>query len=144
MSVNTTSVLLLGTAIVIAAVLHALITSYRSHMSAGDRVRLSGGHEAQPEWLRGESYRDGEVTAFIAIPNGPPAAVVRLDEPLTIRGVTSVFLLMHLRHIGTKWTRRGNVHLELLESAPFAAFVQPNPANWIESEAKYHWLRRRE
>ncbi len=55
---------------------------------------------------------------FIPGQNEPIAAVIRLDAPITAKGVTGDVLVLELRHVGTFWETTGTVHVELCDFTP--------------------------
>jgi hypothetical protein len=58
----------------------------------GDRIRISVQCDVNPEWPCAAAICEGEITTLIAVTGTAPAAVVRLEKPLTARGVTSRFV----------------------------------------------------
>ena len=75
-------------------------------MQPGTRVRLSGGYDNEPRWLDGTAGHFGTVERFIPGQNSEPAAVVRLDAPITVDGVTGSVLVLELRFKGQRWETR--------------------------------------
>jgi hypothetical protein len=109
-----------------------------SALAVGDRVRLSGGYEFEPHWLAGNSGYFGAVRAFIPGQNETPAAVVRLDEPITFEGTTGDVVVLELRYVGAKWKATETVHVELCEFMPEpVASELRRYGKWIESHATY-------
>lgn len=111
-------------------------------IDVGDRLRLSGGYDIRPEWLGGREHYPGVLTAFIPGQNEEPAAVVRLDTPITVDGVTGDTVVMETRYEGARWTEAGVVHLELCDFVPEPRRWQDRrQGKWIESHASYERVR---
>ncbi|MGO9496411.1 MAG: hypothetical protein ACLQA5_06820 [Solirubrobacteraceae bacterium] len=53
-------------------------------LTVGDRIRVSGGYDYQPDWLAGGTGYTGTVVAFIPGQNEREAAVVRFGEKLVL------------------------------------------------------------
>lgn len=108
-------------------------------LAVGDRLCLSGGYDYEPRWLPyGQNYL-GTIVAFIPGQNAEPAAVVKLDTPITVDQVTGEILVLELRYTGATWQETETVHVELCSFAP-----EPKPwrhreqGKWVESHATYH------
>ena len=107
-------------------------------LKAGDRIRLSGGYDMDPEWLGDQGFFMGVVTAFITGQNEMPAAVVQLDENIHFRGATGNILILELRYEGAKWNPGETVHVELCDFLPENKRWQDRRQGlWIESHARY-------
>ena len=107
-------------------------------LQTGDRVQLSGGYSFEPEWLSGRGSVAGMVAEFIPGQNETPAAVIKLDEPLTAEGVTGDLLVLELRYVGASWQSTGTVHVELCDFAPESTRWQDRrQGKWVESHATY-------
>lgn len=105
-------------------------------LKAGDRVRISGGYEMEPRWLEDGGAREGTLVRFIPGQNARPAAVVRLDNALTVDGRRGDFLVLELRHAGAAWQPGASVHLELLGEEPEDLRWQDRKqGTWIEAAA---------
>ena len=105
-------------------------------LHVGDRVRLSGGYDMEPNWLRGQSFYLGILTDFIPGQNDTPAAVVDLDEPITIDELTGNILVLELRYVGAEWRTRATVHVELCDFIPEPkSWKYRRQGKWVESHA---------
>lgn len=104
----------------------------------GDRVRLSGGYDYEPRWLPyGQSYM-GTLVAFMPGQNSEPAAVVKLDAPITVDAVTGEMLVLELRYKGASWRETETVHVELCSFIPEARpWQERERGKWVESHATY-------
>ena len=80
----------------------------------------------------------GAVVTFMLGQNGTPAAVIKLDSPMTFEDVTGDILVLELRYVGAEWAPAGIVHVELCDFTP-----EPKPwrnrrkGKWAESHASY-------
>jgi len=107
------------------------------HVRIGDRVRLFGGYE-DTEWLRGHQDVRGVVEDFIPGFDEVPLAVVKLDEPLAVRGTHRRWAVLQLRYVGATWQNVGIVSVELVESRPPALAGSYRPTGTcVESHASY-------
>lgn len=102
----------------------------------GDRVRLSGGYDPEPNWLQGQSAYTGTVLRFIPGQNAAPAAVVQLDRMLEGGTAMCEIAVLELRYANRVWTDENVVHVELCDFIPEA---KPWPfrrqGRWVESNA---------
>jgi hypothetical protein len=112
----------------------------------GQRIRLSGGYDAFPEWrAEQETHRDGTVVGFIAGQGQEPALVVQLDEPIVVRRRFRTrkgdIAILELRQSGATWTDSEVVHIEVCDFMPEN---KPWPlrrrGTWVESHATYRVL----
>ena len=112
-------------------------------LSVGDKVRLGGGYDFEPPWLQGNPpVSTGTVIAFIPGQNDTLAAVVRLDQAITVSAVTGDIVVLELRHRGANWSDTNFVHVELCDFLP-----APRGGNerrrglWIEAAATCNYVR---
>lgn len=144
-AVSPLTILCIATVSVSLVVLVVSVTKcrHRRRLEPGDRVRLGGGdHRLCSTWLSDPRGYQGEVTAFVAVTASPPAAMLRLDEPVVARGISSRFLLLHLRSDGV-WTSRGVVAVELLGvPLPLDRSEPPGSERWIADSATYQRIER--
>lgn len=104
-------------------------------LGAGDRVRISGGYDAEPSWLGGRESCTGKVLRLLP---GPPEGqlLVELDEPLNAEGLVATFAVLNLRYQGAAWSHRQVVHVVLCATEPRAPTWRNQPdAKWVESHA---------
>ncbi len=110
-------------------------------MNIGDRVSLWGGYDMHPAGLAGGTGYTGEMIAFIPGQNDEPAAVVRLDQRITVEGAEGQIVVLELRYVGQKWESRGTVHIELCDFVPEPKRWQDRrQGKWVESHARYEVL----
>ncbi len=114
----------------------------------GDRVRLSGGFEARPVWMGGQSAFDGTIVRFVPGTHEPRAAVIRLDTPISLtdvrngKTVSGDVLVLELRFFGAEWKDSETVQVELRNTLP-----ERKPADershglWVESHAIYRVIK---
>lgn len=110
-------------------------------LRVGDRVELSGGYDMEPRWLAGREFVLGSLVGFIPGQNKNPAAVVKLDTPISIDGLTGDTLVLELRYVGAEWRATEIVHVELCDFAPEPKRWQDRrQGTWVESHATYKRL----
>ncbi len=103
-----------------------------------DRIELSGGYDFKPTWLGERSSLVGKVASFIPGQNDLPAAVIALDEPLTVDGVSGHIVVLEQRYKSSAWTLTGDVHVELCDFLPEPKRWQDRrQGRWVESHAQY-------
>ena len=107
-------------------------------LSVGDRIRLSGGYDFEPKWLQGKSELFGMAVKFIPGQNENPAAVIELDEPISVDGIEGRTVVLELRFLGATWGTTETVHIELCDFVPEdKAWQQRRQGKWVESHATY-------
>jgi hypothetical protein len=122
----------------------------RRALAIGDRVRVYGGYDQEPEWLAANANGYfGCVIGFIPGQNEPPAPVVELDEELVVtladsqgknpREVHGSFIVLELGHRGTDWaTTTPRIHVELCDFRPeVRPYDERRKGVWAESHATY-------
>jgi len=117
------------------------VSSKVNRLEVGNRVRLSGGYETYPKWLKGKRFYEGDCVAFIQGQNSELAAVVRLDEPFEVDGLTGDVAVLELRYVGATWSASGVVHIELCSFTPEdKPWEERSKGLWVESNANYQTL----
>ncbi|MXP29606.1 hypothetical protein GRI58_12345 [Porphyrobacter algicida] len=107
-------------------------------LRAGDRVELRGGYDFEPAWLSGRVSLLGSVATFIPGQNDLPAAVVALDDSISVDGVRGSTVVLEQRYAGATWTETGVVHVELCDFQPERIRWQDRrKGKWVESHAQY-------
>ena len=112
-------------------------------LRAGDRLSLEGGYDGEDSrWLGGKKAHSGTLIKFIPGYNTEPAAVVRLDERITVDGVSGDIVVLELRYVGAKWRETGFVHVELCDFLPESKpWSERRKGAWVESDAEYRLIR---
>ena len=99
-------------------------------------VKLWGGYDYEPEWIKGKEFISGRVHGFIPSQNSSPAMVVALDAPLTSKGTTGDIVILELRFVGAQWKGEQTVHIELCDFIPEnKSWKNRRQGTWIESHA---------
>jgi hypothetical protein len=94
-----------------------------------------------PKWLGGKDGCFGQVISFIPGQNESTAAVVKLEDTLTVDDVTGNIVVLELRYVGAKWKSQETVHIELCDFMPEAKrWQERRQGKWIESHASYNKL----
>ena len=102
-----------------------------------DRIWLSGGYD-EAKWLSGTPGYFGTVHSYIPGQNETPAAVIKLDQKITVEDVTGDILVLELRWEGAKWGEQGVVHIELCDFIPEPkSWRERKQGKWVESHASY-------
>lgn len=110
----------------------------KRRLEVGHRVHLAGGYDVKPSWLAEGVGYDGEVIAFIPGQNEKPAAVVKVDSPIEVKGVRGNIVVLELRYVGADWDESETVHIELCDFMPEAKRWQDRRQGlWVESHANY-------
>ena len=111
-------------------------TDLKQALAVGDRIALTGGLDFEPKWLNGRSEYIGTLEQYIPGQNDTPAALIKLDEPITVQDVTGNLLVLELRHAGDQWKTTNTVHIELCDFQPEAKRWQDRRQGlWVESHA---------
>lgn len=91
-----------------------------------------------PTWLCGRDAYTGTCISFIKGQNERPAAVIELDEPITVDGTTGKIVVLELRYVGARWVKRETVHVELCDFMPEdKSWKDRKRGKWVESHASY-------
>ena len=107
-------------------------------LSKQDKIWLYGGYDMAPKWLQGKRGYFGKVISFIPGQNDSDAAVVELEESITIDDLSGKILVLELRYVGAKWKSQETVHIELCDFIPEAKrWQERRKGKWIESHASY-------
>ena len=107
-------------------------------LKIGDRIQIGGGYDMEPQWLNKNQHYTGVVKAFIPGQNDSPAAVVKLDEPITFEEIKGDIIVLELRYVGAKWKKNEIVHVELCDFEPEEKLCKDRKkGKWVESHANY-------
>jgi hypothetical protein len=103
-----------------------------------DRIWMYGGYDMEPKWLGNEKGYFGRVICFIPGQNDTPAAVVKLENPITVDNLTGDVVVLELRYVGAEWKNQATVHIELCGFMPEPKrWQERRKGMWIESHATY-------
>ena len=118
-------------------------------LDVGDRIRVFGGYEMQPEWLAGapEGYV-GTVIEFLPGQGEQAAPLVELDVEADIPQLRDLgrvrgrYLVLELGHAGADWsTTRPRTHVELCDFRPEARpWKDRRQGAWVESHATWAFV----
>jgi hypothetical protein len=113
-------------------------------LKPNDRIKLYGGYDIKPPWMKGREYHFAKVLRFIDNKiekrknDERLAAVIEFDEEIEFKGFKGKFGLIMGRWEGQQWEIKGIVHIYLLESAIFEQEEMTQEKScWIESHANY-------
>lgn len=109
----------------------------------GQRIRVFGGYDMEPEWLAGRpNGHRGRVVGFIPGQNDKPALVVQLDEEIHVGGARGSVLVLEQGWVGVDWGQTSpRLHVELCDFVPEdRPFDERRRGAWAESHATYELL----
>jgi hypothetical protein len=109
-------------------------------LASGQRVRVFGGYDTNPAWLRDDpDGYEGVVSGFIPGRNELPAAVIVLDQPLFAGGIEGAFVVLEQALEGNAWGQSSpRIHVELCDFTPESGLWQERRRGaWIESHATF-------
>jgi hypothetical protein len=107
-------------------------------LKVGDRVHVGAGYDMEPEWLQGGTGYTGTVEEFLTVINTgrkDETAIIRLDAPLSLQGVTASMLQLSLRHEGARWADTGSCHAVLCAQRP-----PQDRDDWFRDKAHFAWV----
>ncbi len=103
-----------------------------------DVIKISGGYDFDPLFLKEPPSKErvGTVVKFIPGQNKEQAAVVKLQYPITAKGIMGDILVLELRYVDQTWETEGPVHVELCDFMPEdKTWKYRKQGAWIESHA---------
>ena len=113
-------------------------------LSPGDRIRLFGGYDFDPPWLKNRSHYQATVLKFfdneIDKRRGDErlSALIEFDEPISFDGLEGRFGVILGRWEGQEWEKKGVVHVHLLSrEISSASEITKDSSRWMESHASY-------
>jgi hypothetical protein len=109
-------------------------------LAAGQRVRVFGGYDTNPAWLKDDpDGYEGIVADFIPGRNELPAAVIELDVPLFAGGIEGGIVVLEQAWEGIPWGQTSpRVHVELCNFKPeHKRWQDRRRGAWIESHATF-------
>ena len=121
-------------------------TTLPSPIKIGDTIKLSGGYDYDPLYLKTPvaSFRTGTVIQFIKGQNESPAAVVKLDQEISGEKITGDIVILELRLVGQTWKEPTPVHIELCDFMPEnKPWKERRQGEWVEAAASVTLLTDR-
>lgn len=109
-------------------------------LTIGQRVRIFGGYDMNPAWLKEDpDGYEGVVTEFIPGRKELPAAVIDLDIPLRAGGIDGSIVVLEQASEGVAWGQTSpRIHVELCDFQPAPTRWQDRRRGaWIESHATF-------
>ena len=113
-------------------------------LRTGDRIKLFGGYDMDPRWLRDRDCHYATVLRFFdnriekRADDERLSAVIEFDERIGFEGLRGKFGVMLTRWEGQRWEDEGVVHVHLIdrEIADASEMTKDN-SRWMESHASY-------
>jgi hypothetical protein len=118
-----------------------------NRLEPGNRIKLFGGYDMDPPWLREHDSFHATVLKFFdnEIENRKGderlSAVIQFDDPVTFDGLEGKYGVILGRWEGQKWEKKGVVHVHLLDreiSGP--SEITKDNSRWMESHASYECI----
>ena len=109
-------------------------------LAPGQRVRVFGGYDTNPAWLKDDpDGYEGVVAEFIPGRNELPAVVVDLVVPLFAGGIEGGIVVLEQAWEGIPWGQTSpRVHVELCDFKPeHKRWQDRRRGAWIESHATF-------
>jgi hypothetical protein len=112
-----------------------------------DKIKLYGGYDMNPPWLKDRECHFATVLRFIDNKiekrknDERLSAVIEFDNEFEFNGLKGKFGIIMGRWEGQKWETKGVVHVYLLEYEIMAKdeMTQEN-SRWVESHASYETI----
>ena len=116
-------------------------------LKPGDRIRLFGGYDMDPHWLKNREYYFATILRFIdntiekRATDERLSAVIEFDDELEVKGLKGKFGILLGRWEGQLWEAKGVVHVYLLaaEIKQQEEMARQNSRH-VESHASYEKL----
>ena len=118
--------------------------SRTNKLKPGDRIKLFGGYDMDPPWLKGRDCHYARILRFIdsriegRTGDERLSAVIEFDEEIELKGLRGKFGVILGRWEGQEWEATGVVHVDLLEVeiSEVSEMTREN-SRWVESHASY-------
>ncbi|MGC1374991.1 MAG: hypothetical protein WA821_02130 [Anaerolineales bacterium] len=117
-------------------------------MKTGDRVKLSGGYDMEPPWLRGGNGYFATALGFLdnnderRAGDGGLSVLIEFDEVIEFGGLSGKYGLLDLRYTNQPWEVSGPVHVTLLDHKIQSIEEKTKDSSrWMESHAVYQVVR---
>ncbi len=116
-------------------------------LEIGDRIKLSGGYDNNPLWLKGGSGYNAKVTGFFdnetegRRDDSRISASIEFDKEIEYEGIKGKYGFILGRWEGQKWEKSGTVHCHIC-SVPIskASDITKENTVWAESHAHYECI----
>jgi len=113
-------------------------------LEPGNRIKLFGGYDMQPRWLKDRDCYYATVLGFFD--NGIEkrtgderlSAAIEFDDAVGFEGLEAKFGVILGRWVGQRWEEKGVVHVYLVDrqiSNP--SEITKDNSRWMESHASY-------
>jgi len=118
-----------------------------SRLQPGHRVRLFGGYDMKPPWLRDRDSYNATVLKFFD--NGIEkrtgderlSAVIEFDELVSFEGLQGKYGVIFGRWEGQRWEKQGVVHVYLTDhEISGSSELDKLHSRWMESHASYECI----
>ena len=113
-------------------------------MKIGDRIRLFGGYDMEPQWLQGRNEYFANVLSYLDNNDerrsvaGQVSALIEFDESIEFAGISGKYGLVDLRYSNQSWENSGPVHVTLLKDKIDTINEKiKESSRWMESHAFY-------
>lgn len=113
-------------------------------LQVGDRIKLFGGYEMYPLWMRDKEYYfatvlglfDNEIEGRVG--DERLSATIEFDEEIEFEGLKGKYGYIMGRWEKQQWLRSGTVHVHLTDvRIDEAAQITKENSRWMESHARY-------
>lgn len=115
-----------------------------TRLALGDRIRLFGGYDMEPPWLRDRPEHYARVLSFFdneiegRSDDSRISASIEFEHLITFKGVTGGFGHIMGRWAGQEWEQSGVVHAYLCKEPVSSAHdITESGSVWLESHASY-------
>jgi len=118
-----------------------------SRLEPGNRIRLFGGYDMDPRWLKERACYYATVLKFfdnrIEKRKGDErlSAVIEFDELVSFEGLQGKYGVILGRWEGQRWEKKGVVHVHLVDrEVSDASEITKANSRWMESHASYECI----
>jgi hypothetical protein len=116
-------------------------------LKPGDRIKLFGGYDMDPRWLKDRDCYYATVLKFfdnkIEKRKGDErlSAVIEFDDLVTFEGLQGKYGVILGRWEGQLWERKGVVHVHLIDrEVSDSSEITKDNSRWMESHASYECI----
>jgi len=118
--------------------------AHMQKLRPGDRIKLFGGYDMFPPWLKARECYFAKVLRFIdnkierRKDDSQLSVIIEFDDELELKGLKGKFGLLLGRWEGQLWETKGVVHVYLLDSGIMRQEeMTRDNSRWVESHASY-------